>query len=102
MFVASFYCYLKYDKNEFVIDLDNIWKWLGFSQKCTAKRLLEKNFKINIDYKFLLNQDVKQDLEENKQHGGYNKETYILTIKAFKLFCLYLLTKNKKLYTFIF
>jgi len=32
IFIASFYCYLKYDyKNDFVIDLDNIWKWLGFS-----------------------------------------------------------------------
>ena len=48
MFLSSFYCYLKHDsKNDFVIDLDNIWKWLGFSQKIRAKELLEKNFTIN-------------------------------------------------------
>ena len=34
LFVSSFYCYLNYDKNkDFVIDLDNVWKWLGFSNK---------------------------------------------------------------------
>jgi len=43
MFVSSFYCYLNYDShNDYVIDLDNIWKWLGFSQKVRAKELLEK------------------------------------------------------------
>jgi hypothetical protein len=34
LFVSSFYCYLNYDKNkDFVVDLDNVWKWLGFAQK---------------------------------------------------------------------
>lgn len=61
MFVASFYCYLKHDnKNDFVIDLDNVWSWLGFGQKVNAKRVLEKNFTINKDYKKSLIQKVKQ------------------------------------------
>ena len=52
LFVSSFYCYLNYDKNiDFVVDLDDIWKWLGFSQKIDCKRLLEKHFKLEIDYK---------------------------------------------------
>ena len=52
LFVSSFYCYLNYDKNnDFVVDLDNIWKWLGFQQKYHAKYLLEKQFTINNDYK---------------------------------------------------
>ena len=55
LFVSSFYCYLNYDKNlDFVIDLDNVWKWMGFSSKFTSMRILEKNFKLNIDYKNLL------------------------------------------------
>ena len=34
LFVSSFYCYLNYNSTtDFVIDLDNIWKWLGFTQK---------------------------------------------------------------------
>ena len=37
LFLSSFYCYLKYDsKNDFVIDLDNVWKWLDFNQKVKA------------------------------------------------------------------
>ena len=51
LFVSSFYCYLKYDKNnEYIIDLDDIWKWLGFKQKNNAKTLLEKNFIVDKDY----------------------------------------------------
>jgi hypothetical protein len=43
MFLTSFYCYLNYHPtNDFVIDLDDVWKWLGFSQKIRAKELLEK------------------------------------------------------------
>ena len=51
MFVSSFYCYLNCNPSEFIINLDDIWKWLGFTQKANAKRLLEKHFIINKDYK---------------------------------------------------
>ena len=41
LFLSSFYCFLKYDnKIDFVIDLDNIWKWLEFSSKHKSKELL--------------------------------------------------------------
>ena len=60
LFVSSFYCYLNYDKNiDFVVDLDDIWKWLGFSQKIRAKECLEKYFKLDIDYKNLAFSDGK-------------------------------------------
>lgn len=86
LFLSSFYCYLKYDsKNDFVIDLDNIWKWLGFSSKFNAKRLLENKFIINKDYKLLLLQSAKQS---NQTKGGHNKETFMLNIETFKKFCL--------------
>ena len=56
MFVASFYCYLNYNKRtDFVIDLDNVWGWLGFSTKQKAKQMLEKKFIIDKDYKISLN-----------------------------------------------
>ena len=94
MFVASFYCYLNYDsRNDFVIDLDNVWKWLEFSTKQKAKDLLEKNFIIDNDYKILLNQQVKQ--KTNRQ-GGHNKEKIMLNIKTFKMFCLKAGTKKSE------
>ena len=55
LFLSSFYCYLKYDpKNDFVIELDNVWKWLEFSNKAHGKTVLTKNFTVNLDYIFLL------------------------------------------------
>ena len=92
MFIASFYCYLKYDyKNDFVIDIDKVWRWLGFSQKIKAKQMLEKNFVINKDYKCLPYQEVKQD---NTTHGGHNKEIFMLNVNTFKKFCLKAGTKK--------
>jgi phage anti-repressor protein len=92
MFLASFYCYLNYDyKNDFVIDLDDVWQWLGFGQKVNAKRVLEKNFKINIDYKLSLCQLAKQT---NASKGGHNKETFMLNINTFKKYCLKAETKK--------
>jgi hypothetical protein len=88
LFISSFYCYLNYHpSNDFVIDLDHVWKWLGFSTKQKSLLLLEKNFTLNIDYKKLLNQEVEQEFKE-KKHGGHNKEIYMLNIKTFKLFCI--------------
>jgi len=92
MFIASFYCYLKHDyEKDFVIDLDNIWQWLGFGQKVNAKRVLEKNFTINKDYKLSLCQLAKQT---NSAKGGHNKEVFMLNINTFKKFCLKSETKK--------
>jgi hypothetical protein len=92
MFVASFYCYLNYDsQNDYVIDLDNIWKWLGFSTKQKAKDLLEKQFTINNDYKKTLSTLVKQSPHTK---GGQNKELFLLNIITFKKFCLKTGTKK--------
>jgi hypothetical protein len=100
LFVSSFYCYLNCNKTDFIIDLDNIWEWLGFINKGNSKRLLEKHFKPEIDYKISLYRSVKRDfVSENddkipliqtdkRVYGGQNKETFLLTIETFKLFCI--------------
>ena len=92
MFVSSFYCFLNYNsKTDFVIDLDNVWEWLGFNQKVKAKVLLENHFKINIDYIKLLSHEGKQT---SHIKGGHNKETFMLNVKTFKLFCIKAGTKK--------
>jgi hypothetical protein len=92
MFLASFYCYLKHDnKNDFVIDLDNVWNWLGFNQKYNAKCALEKNFTINKDYKIIA---PEPSGAKNKTKGGHNKEIIMLNIETFKKFCLKAGTKK--------
>jgi len=65
LFVSSFYCYLNYDKNkDFVVDLDNVWKWLGFSNKHKTKELLKKYFIFNIDYINLLTPTGEQKMNQ--------------------------------------
>ena len=89
LFVSSFYCYLNYDKNlDFVVDLGNVWNWLGFQQKQHAKTMLEKNFKIDIDYKNIEHQEAP------KSHGGHNKQIIMLTVRCFKSLCLKAQTKK--------
>jgi hypothetical protein len=92
MFLSSFYCYLKHDsKNDFVIDLDNIWKWLGFQQKYHAKYLLEKQFSIDCDYKIF----APEASEAKKvKRGGHNKEIIMLNVDTFKKICLKAGTKK--------
>jgi len=101
LFLSSFYCYLNYDpKKDFVIDLDKIWKWIGFSQKIRGKELLEKNFVIDKDYKVLLSPQGEQKIApqvggtKKENRGGHNKETIMLNIYTFKKFCLKAGTKK--------
>ena len=92
LFVSSFYCYLNCDqKNDFVIDLDNIWKWLGFTLKSSAKRTLEQYFIIDKDYTKSLSSEAKQTTHVK---GGHNKEIFMLNVKTFKSLCLKAGTKK--------
>ena len=107
LFIASFYSYLNYHKtDDYIVDLDNIWKWLGFNQKIKAKYLWEKNFKLEKDYKKSLSLVGKQTIIEinNKQNfapdasgakkGGQNIQKFYLNVKTFKSLCLKAQTKK--------
>lgn len=107
MFISSFYCYFKYNpKTDFVIDLDSVWKWLDFGQKDSAKRLLEKIFIIDKDYKSLLRfkaeqknsttltTEAEKGESKKEKRGGHNKETIMLNVDTFKKFCLKAGTKK--------
>ena len=103
IFLTSFYCFLNYDsKKDFIVDFDNIWKWLGFSRKDPAKRLLEKNFIINIDYNIkkaappIGGAAFKDTKSPSKKLGGagQNKEIILLSVNTFKKFCIKAGTKK--------
>lgn len=92
LFLSSFYCYLNHHPtNDFAIDLDSVWKWLGFSQKARAKELLEKQFVIEKDYIKTLSLERKQT---SGTRGGHNKETFLMNVKTFKALCLKAGTKK--------
>jgi hypothetical protein len=100
LFIASFYCYLNYNcKTDFVIDMGDIWKWLGFSRKEHCKVVLEKHFKLEIDYKIFSKKTYEPKLatatsEASLKHGGQNKEKILMNLNTFKKLCLKSNTKK--------
>lgn len=83
LFIQSFYGYLHCDQSkDYIIDLDNVWEWLGYGQKVKAKTLLENHFIENVDYK------VQKLSQQGKQRGGHNKKQILLNVKCLKKLCL--------------
>jgi phage anti-repressor protein len=95
VFVKHFQDYLNYgtDETQFIVDFDDVYQWLGFTQKIHAKKLLIKKFSEGTDYKILLSLEREQD---NRQHGGHNKEKILLTVPTFKSFSMYCETDKGK------
>jgi len=114
IFMTSHYLYLQYgsDNTKFVIDFDDVWKNVEFTQKVSAKRLLEKHFKEYIDYKIAASAIATEDAVANtvekiappkckanndvNTRGGQNKETILLTVDCFKNFCMLASTQKSK------
>jgi phage anti-repressor protein len=92
---------ISYNKtNDFIINFDDVWNWIGFGRKDHAKRLLKIKFKENIHYKIFLPRMGEQDLIENS-HEGNNKEEILLTANTFKKFCLMAATdKSTEIYDY--
>ena len=101
LFIASFYSYLNYHKtDDYIVDLDSIWKWLGFNRKYNATICLEKNFILNKDYskKYSISNNnnfaTADAVAKTKGSGGHNSEKYYLNVKTFKSLCLKAGTKK--------
>ena len=94
LFIASFYSYLNYHKtDDYIVDLDNIWKWLGFNKKYNATNCLEKYFKLDNDYKKTA-PEASGAVFKGKKNGGQNIQKYYLNVKTFKSLCLKAQTKK--------
>ena len=111
LFLQSTKTYLTYgdDYTAFVVDLDDVYQWMGFPTKGNAKRLLTQNFKIDVDFKANLLLPPQQQvlthgghnlfLSKEKQvltHGGHNKQTIMMTINTFKEMCILANTPKAK------
>ena len=94
LFIGHFYGYLNYDlKRDFVVDLDDVWKWLEFNQKVRAQEVLERHFTVDVDYKHIIS-CIEQSAEEKKGRGGRNIKKIMMTLSCFKFFCLKAQTKK--------
>jgi hypothetical protein len=71
------------NQDEFVINFDEVWSWMGFSRKDVAKRLLEKHFKLN-DYLSESAPLLRWSALTTSQNGGQNKETILLSLDTFE------------------
>jgi hypothetical protein len=91
LFIENFKNYLEYgnDDTKFIISLDDIWKWVGFSRKDPAKYLLTKNFMENINYIY------KKDLQNILDPPSKGKnEIILMNVSTFKKFCMKASTKR--------
>jgi len=98
-YMANFYCFLHYHPtNDFPINLENIYKMIGFANKGNAKRTLENNFTAEEDYKILLLPREKQKSNSNttETRGGHNDETIMINIDCFKSLCMIVKTDKAK------
>jgi hypothetical protein len=99
-FVQNFQIYLEYGDNDkaFIINLDDIWKWIGFSRKDNAKSLLIKKFqeKINYIYNNSAPATTGALLKGNIDYSSTanNKEIILLNVSTFKKFCMKASTKR--------
>lgn len=92
-YIANLYIYIHFHPTtDFPINLENIFKMIGFANKGNAKRTLENNFIVNEDYKLLKNKkDEKKDIR-----GGHNEEIIMLNIDTFKNLCMLARTSQGK------
>lgn len=108
IFMTSHYLYLQYgtDNTKFVIDFDDVWKNVEFTQKGSAKKILVKHFVEHIDYKINVMNNEKPALanckavsisSKNMGGSGLNKETIFLTVDCFKNFCMLASTPKAKI-----
>ena len=66
---------------QFPVDFDAAWKWIGYSTKQKAKNKLANNFEIGFDY--TITQMVKR-VEGNRGGGSVRFESISLSIDCFK------------------
>lgn len=73
--------------NEFPIDLDQVWQWLGYSRKDPALGALKTNFVENVDFSPCKDGEIQN-------HGNIDK--YYLTVDCFKSLCMMARTQRGK------
>ena len=89
-YVANLFMYLNYHPtNEFPINLENVFKMIGFAHKKNAKRTLENNFTEDEDYKINV-------LPRETIRTGPDSEKIMLNVDTFKNMCMMAKTEKGK------
>jgi hypothetical protein len=87
LFIDSFALYLQHDKRkDFVIDLDDVWQWMGFSNKGHAKRATVKNLQQDVDFSVIARDGNKSLMDGSSM--GRPVECIRMTQNGFKKLCM--------------
>jgi phage anti-repressor protein len=87
-YIANLYIYMNYHPtNDYPINLENVFKMIGFANKGNAKRTLENNFTKDEDYKITILPSEK---------GQIAREEIMLNIDCFKSLCMIAKTSQGK------
>jgi phage anti-repressor protein/Fe-S-cluster formation regulator IscX/YfhJ len=94
-YIANLYIYMNYHPtNDYPINLEHVFKMIGFANKENAKRTLKNNFTKDEDYKTVL---VRTDENLNgKDLGGRPTENVMLNVDTFKNLCMLAKTDKGK------
>jgi hypothetical protein len=106
LYVCHLFLYLNYHPTaDYIVNLENVWKFIGFANKENAKRTIKNNFVEGEDYKKLLVRTdeqlqillVPKDEQRIKDtRGGHNQEIILLNVDTFKNLCMIAKTENGK------
>jgi len=79
-YIANLFMYMNYHPtNDYPINLEHVFKMIGFANKENAKRTLKNNFTKDEDYKTLLvRKDEQKHTDETR--GGHNQEDVMLNV----------------------
>jgi phage anti-repressor protein len=90
-YIANLYVYMNYHPtNDFPINLEHVFKMIGFANKGNAMKTIKSNFTLDEDYRILLFRTEKQ------VHGGHNKDDIMLNVDTFKNLCMIAKTEKGK------
>jgi len=94
-YVANLYMYMNYHAiNDYPINLDDVYKMIGFSNKGNSMKTIKNNFVENEDYKTIIFRREKNKLEQETR--GRKEETIMLNIDTFKNLCMIAKTDKGK------
>ncbi len=89
IFLKNFQMYLLSEHDdECIMDLDDVYEWMGLSTKGNAKRFLVKHFQEPEHYQIIS--------RATRTKGGQNKETIMLSVDTFKMMCMLAKTDRGK------
>jgi phage anti-repressor protein len=90
-YVANLYIFMHYHPtNDYPINLENVFKMIGFANKGNAMKTIKSNFTKDEDYKLLIIP------REKKQNAGRSEHEIMLNVDTFKNLCMLVKTDKGK------